>query len=327
MRVLVTGSAGHLGEGLMRSLPGLGISPVGIDLLASAYTRHVGSITDRGLLQKAMRGVDGILHTATLHKPHVATHGKQDFIDTNITGTLAVLEEARVAGIGRIVFTSTTSAFGAALTPGPGEPAAWIDETVSGVPKNIYGATKTAAEDLCALFAARHGLGCIALRTSRFFPEEDDSAAVRAAFDDTNAKANEFLFRRVDLADAVTAHACALRAIEGPGFSRYIVSATTPFAREDCAALRHDPNRVLVERFADFQGIYSRLGFRMFDDIGRVYDNGRARKELGWKPVYDFAAILRQLDDGAPIGSDLAREIGRKGYHEEIFADGPYPVD
>ena len=47
------------------------------------------------------------------------------------------------------VFTSTTSAFGRALTPLPGEPAAWITEDVVPRPRNIYGVTKTAAEDLC----------------------------------------------------------------------------------------------------------------------------------------------------------------------------------
>ena len=51
----------------------------------------------------------------------------------------------------RFVFTSTTSAFGRALTPPPGAPAAWITEDVAPVPRNIYGVTKTAAEDLCEL--------------------------------------------------------------------------------------------------------------------------------------------------------------------------------
>ena len=60
-----------------------------------------------------MAGVDAVVHTATLHKPHVATHTRQDFVDTNITGTLNLLEEAVAAGVSSFVFTSTTSAFGA----------------------------------------------------------------------------------------------------------------------------------------------------------------------------------------------------------------------
>ena len=69
------------------------------------------------------------------------------FVDTNVTGTLNLLEEAVAAGVGRFVFTSTTSAFGRALTPPPGAPAAWVTEDVAPVPRNIYGVTKIAAED------------------------------------------------------------------------------------------------------------------------------------------------------------------------------------
>ena len=103
------------------------------------------------------------------------------------------------AGVRTFVFTSTTSAFGRALSPPPGEPAAWITEDVAPVPRNIYGVTKTAAEDLCELFHRDHGLRCLVLRTSRFFPEADDDA-VRDGYADGNVKANEYLHRRVDLA-------------------------------------------------------------------------------------------------------------------------------
>ena len=109
-------------------------------------------------------GVRVVLHTATLHKPHIATHARQDFVDTNITGTLNLLEEA-AGGRGRLRFTSTTSAFGRALTPLQGAPAAWITEDVTPVPRNIYGVTKTAAEDLCELFHRDYGLACVILRT------------------------------------------------------------------------------------------------------------------------------------------------------------------
>ena len=99
-----------------------------------------------------------VLHTATLHKPHVGSHGRQAFADTNITGTLVLLEEAAAAGVGSFVFTSTTSAFGRALSPAPGQPAAWVTEDTVPVPRNIYGVTKTAAEDLCELVHRDHGL-------------------------------------------------------------------------------------------------------------------------------------------------------------------------
>ena len=236
----------------MRCLPGLGHEPVGLDAVAGGYTDNVGSVSDRQVVERAMVGVEAVLHTATLHKPHVATHAKQRFIDTNVTGTLALLEAAVAQGVGQFVFTSTTSAFGAALVPADDAPAAWIDETVGSVPKNIYGATKTAAEDLCALFARKHGLNCTVLRTSRFFPEVDDSPAVRDAFGDQNAKANEFLFRRVDLEDAVLAHICALGTTPLGGFARYVISATSPFTQDQLMAIRRDPVRVISAIFPEF---------------------------------------------------------------------------
>ena len=86
MKILVTGSSGHLGEALMRTLPGLGHEAIGIDIVPSPFTTIVASIADRSAVDAAMRGVEGVLHAATLHKPHVATHTRQAFVDVNVTG-------------------------------------------------------------------------------------------------------------------------------------------------------------------------------------------------------------------------------------------------
>lgn len=141
-RFLVTGSSGHLGEALVRTLRRGGTDVVGIDIAAGPATDIVGSIADRAVVTEAMAGVTSVLHTATLHKPHVGSHTRADFVETNIEGTLALLEASVTAGVAGFVYTSTTSAFGHALV-GTQE-AAWITEEVAPVPKNIYGATKTA---------------------------------------------------------------------------------------------------------------------------------------------------------------------------------------
>ena len=327
MRILVTGSAGYLGEALMRTLAGTGHDAIGVDILPSPFTHAVGSIVDRGFVGRCMAGVDAVLHTATLHKPHVATHRRQDFVDTNVTGTLNLLEEASAAGVGSFVFTSTTSAFGAALVPAEGAPAAWVTEDVTPIPKNIYGVTKTAAEDLCHLFQRRMGLPCVVLRTSRFFPEEDDSKELRVGYEDDNAKANEFLFRRVDLEDAVSAHLKAMERAPRIGFGRDIVSATSPFQPADLAELREDAAAVASRRVPAYAAEYRRRGWRLFPSIDRVYVNRKARAELGWQPKYDFAHVIEQLKAGEAPGSALARAVGAKGYHAETFAEGPYPVE
>lgn len=323
-RVLVTGSAGHLGEALVRVLRAGGRDVVGLDLLASPFTTTVGSISDRATVRGCLGGVGAVLHPATLHKPHVGSHSRQDFVDTNITGTLTLLQEAVAAGVGSFVFTSTTSAFGRALTPAPGAPAAWITEEVTPVPRNIYGVTKTAAEDLCALIHADHGLPVVVLRTSRFFPEPDDVDAVRTAYPDANIKANEFLNRRADIADVVDAHLLAVDRAPAIGFGRYIVSATTPFMPADLAALGAGAPAVVRRLFHDQEAEYARRGWRMFGHIDRVYVNERARAELGWTPVYDFRRVLDLLKAGEDPRSPLARAVGAKGYHP--VSTGPYTV-
>ncbi|MCO7195775.1 NAD(P)-dependent oxidoreductase, partial [Pseudonocardia sp. McavD-2-B] len=247
-RVLVTGSSGHLGEALVRTLAGDGVPVVGLDRRPSPWTAVVASLTDRDALRSALRGVSHVLHTATLHKPHVGSHSRQEFVGTNVSGTLAVLEESAAAGVRGVVFTSSTSAFGRALTPVPGGPATWIDETVVPRVRNVYGATKTAAEDLCELAALDPGLPVVVLRTSRFFPEADDRDEVRAAHDDTTLKLVEFCHRRVDVADVVSAHLAAARRAPGLGFARYVVSAPPPFHRSDLAELGRDPAAVLERR-------------------------------------------------------------------------------
>jgi UDP-glucose 4-epimerase len=325
MKILVTGSAGHLGEALVRTLRKTDEQVIGLDLRASRFTDRVGSILDRATTKDSMRGVDAVIHTATLHKPHVATHSRQDFVDINIKGTLNLLEEAISAGVATFIFTSTTSVFGWALTPPAGEPAVWITEKIQPIPRNIYGVTKAAAEDLCELFHRQEGLSCLILRTSRFFPEEDDNRTVRDAYEDANVKANEFLHRRVEIEDVVEAHLLAMKRAPGIGFGRYIISATTPFQRDDLEKLRTNAAEIVKRKFPDYEAEYARRGWKMFPAIDRVYVNERARHDLGWKPRYDFRYVLDRLKADDDPRSDLARAIGSKGYHDDKVEQRRYP--
>lgn len=327
MSILITGSAGHLGEALMRTLHAAGRPARGIDIKPSSFTDNVGSIGDRHFIRDCMRGVKSVIHAATLHKPHVATHTNQDFIDTNITGTLILLEEAVAAGVESFIFTSTTSTFGSALTPAAGEPAAWVTEEVAPIPKNIYGVTKVAAEGLCELFFRRHRLPVIVLRTSRFFPEADDDAAIRGKYMIANTQANEMLYRRVDIEDIVSAHLLAVEKAPHIGFGRYIISATTPFTRDDLATLRTHAPDVVHRLFPDYESLYAVRDWKMFPHIDRVYVNHQAMTALGWQPKYNFQYVLDCLRAGKDFRSRLACEIGSKGYHSTTFEHGPYPVE
>jgi UDP-glucose 4-epimerase len=314
MKVLVTGSSGHLGEALVGALKADGFEVVGLDLVASNGTDVVGSITDRSLVQRSLFEVDAVIHAATLHKPHIGTHTNQDFVETNVTGTLNLLEEALAAGIGCFVLTSSTSVFGRALVRPVGEPATWITEDVVPVPKNIYGVTKKAAEDLCELFHLNHDLPCVILRTSRFFPEQDDNPELRDNYEDANIKVNELLYRRVDLADVVSAHLLALRRARSIGFGRYIISSTTPFTGRELAELRVDAPSVVQRLFPKCKEIYDSRGWRVFPSIDRVYVNQRARSDLGWTPEYDFQHALARLRANEDPRSTTAISVRAKGY-------------
>lgn len=319
--VLVTGSAGHLGTALMLALPGLGFKPFGIDILASPTTTAVGSISDRAFIHQLLQGsgIKHIIHAATLHKPHVGSHTKEQFVETNITGTVILLEEAASLGeqIESFQFLSTTSSFGTALSPKPGNPAAWIDESVVPQPKNIYGVTKVAAEDMCFLVQKQTGLPVLVLRTSRFFPEEDDDEDRRNALSDANLKVLELSYRRVDIEDIVTACVCGLAKAKSIGWGRYIISAPPPFARDGAtlSALDRDPATVFRSVAPGVEAVFQAQNWGFLSRIDRVYDSSKAVRELGWQPKYTFENVVAMVGKGQDWRSELTTKVGKKGYH------------
>lgn len=181
---LLIGSASSFSSSSSRPATTVEVDIVGADRTPSETTTHLGDITDRCFVNAlfgdpssvthdgfdgAVRGsgasaererrprVIAVVHAASLHKPHVATHSRQAFIDVNITGTLNLLEatvscrnataavvvnDLREHGKPRsvvFIFISTTSIYGDALSPPKDQPAVWIDESVVPIPKNIYG--------------------------------------------------------------------------------------------------------------------------------------------------------------------------------------------
>ena len=138
-----------------------------------------------------------------------------------------------------------------------------------------------------------------------------------ARFDGDNLKANEFLYRRVDIEDVVDAHLLAIDKAPQIGFGRYIISATTPFTRDDLRELRSDAAAVVRRRVPEYEAAYARRGWSMVPTIDRVYVNERARRELGWRPRHDFAAVIARLRSDDDFRSPLARVVGAKGYHRQ----------
>lgn len=302
MRVLLTGSTGWLGRYLAPMLRVRGHEVTGLDVAPGPDTHVVGSVADRALVERTMlsHGIEGVIHAAALHKPDIVRYPRQSFIDVNVTGTLNLLEEAAAAGVGRFVFTSTTSLMiTQAIRDETANDAVWLDEMSGPLsPRNVYGVTKRAAEEVCRLVHGETGLPVIILRTARFFPEDDDTHRTLSG---ENMKANEFLNRRLTVEDCAAAHIAALEQAPAIGFGTYLVSAPTPFAREDAAELKRDARAVIARYFPDAAALYAARGWMLPTSVGRVYDAGRIERELGFRCKTDFGTILSALRDGAPL--------------------------
>lgn len=302
MHVVLTGSSGWLGRFLAPQLRAAGHTVLGLDLAPGQHTTVIGSVADRQAVAAAFAAapVDAVIHAGALHKPDLARYPQQAFIDVNVTGTLNLLEAARAARASRFVFTSTTSLMiSQAIRDETAEHAVWLDERCGPLePRNAYGATKLAAEALCRVAWLEHRLPCLVLRTSRFFPEDDDTHAAPSG---PNLKANELLYRRLTVEDAAAAHVAALHQAPAIGFDTLIVSAPTPFTRDEATALGRDAASVIERHFPDARALYAQRGWTLPQRIGRVVDASRMERVLGFRCSTDFAAVLRALRDDTPL--------------------------
>ncbi|MBB2962130.1 NAD-dependent epimerase/dehydratase family protein [Methylobacterium sp. R2-1] len=302
MRVLLTGSSGWLGRFLAPQLRAAGHAVTGLDVVPGPETQVVGSVAEAGLITRVFdtHGIEAVIHAGALHKPDIARYPAQRFIDVNVTGTLNLLEAAARAGHDRFVFTSTTSLMiSQAIRDETADHAVWLDEDSGPLaPRNIYGVTKRAAEDLCRLFHLEHGLACLSLRTARFFPEEDDT---HRDLSGENRKANEFLHRRLTVEDAARAHVVALERAPQIGCATFVLSAPTPFARAEARALKEDAAGVIARLFPDAPRLYAQRGWHLPTRIGRVYDASRAERVLGFRCATDFSCVLDALRTDTPL--------------------------
>ena len=309
MRVLLTGSSGWLGRFLAPRLRAAGHVAIGLDVAPGADTHVVGSVSERAVVEHAFsnHGIDAVVHAGALHKPDIARYPKSAFIDANVTGTLNLLEAAAAAGHDRFIFTSTTSLMiSQEIRQETASAALWLDETLGPLaPRNIYGVTKLAAEGLCRAHFLEYGLNCVVLRTGRFFPEADDT---QRELSGPNLKANEFLNRRLAVEDAADAHVVALDRAPALGFEIFVLSAPTPFAPSDAAALKRAAVDVIERHFPDAPALYARRGWRLPTSIGRVYDASRINRMLGFRCATDFGCVLEALrtDAGLPFAHQPA---------------------
>lgn len=271
MRVLVTGAAGLIGSGVAARLR-QDHDVTGLDLMPGSEVQIAGDCNEIAEWGPSVGQLDAIVHVAALHAPHVGQRSNADFRLNNVEATLRLLDFAVASGATKFVLTSTTSLYGHALEPN-GQ-AVWVDEGLQAQPRDIYDETKLQAEEIVA--SAGDALNVTSLRMSRCFPEAAD---VMAWFR---------LHRGVDRRDVAAAHALAL-ARQGPA-ATYVISAATPFLRDDRADLINNAPAVIERRCP---GLIERMmenGWQPPQSIDRVYDASWAR-EIGFSPRFGIESV------------------------------------
>ncbi|UCE40519.1 MAG: NAD(P)-dependent oxidoreductase [Candidatus Aminicenantes bacterium] len=276
MRILVTGSSGQLGA-VIASMLFKQHSVIGADLAPGRFTSRIGDISDSDFVSSVTKNVEIIIHTCSLHAPHLKTHTRKEFIDINIHGTLHLLKSAIDNGVKRFVYTSTTSLYGHAMVSP--KKAVWVTEELMPLPRDIYDVTKIAAEGLCQIFAAQYRLPCVSLRVSRYFPESDYFMAIYR------------LYRGVDVRDAAKAHILAMNA-EIETYDVFNISSLSPFSREETQDLYKNAPQVITKHFPVAENVFTKKGWKLPKRIDRVYSIEKARAVLKYRPENNFDLFL-----------------------------------
>ena len=182
MRVLVTGGSGFIGSHVVDKLLDHGHEPVIYDLRYSPWHEDgavetvIGSITDRAALEQAMDGCDAVAHLAAVADVNDVHAEPEDAEHVNARGTAAVLEAARRAGVGRVVYASTIWVYS-------DTEAVEVDEdTLLPPPSHLYTSTKLAGELYCKSYQELYGIDYTVLRFGIPYGPRAREAAVIPAF-------------------------------------------------------------------------------------------------------------------------------------------------
>lgn len=129
-----------------------------------------GDIRDLDILDKAVEGADYVVHLAAMWLLHCRDFPRTAF-DVNVAGTFNVLEACARHSVKRLVYSSSASVYGDAVTVPMGEEHPFNN-------RNFYGATKISGEAMCRAFYDRYGLDYVGLRYMNVFGPRQDQDAV-----------------------------------------------------------------------------------------------------------------------------------------------------
>ncbi|MDY7009786.1 MAG: SDR family oxidoreductase [Planctomycetota bacterium] len=184
-KYLVTGGAGFIGSNLVRYVLDKGHDVVVVDNFATGKRRNIadfldkiefieGDIRDRSTMDRAVAGVDAIFHEAALGSVPRSVEEPLTSHDANVNGTLTVLEAARAAGVRRVIFAASSSAYG-------DREESPKHEAMAPLPVSPYAASKVACESYMRAYAACYGMETLSLRYFNVFgPYQDPEGAYAA---------------------------------------------------------------------------------------------------------------------------------------------------
>ena len=298
---MITGGAGFIGSHLAEALCQLGATVVVIDDLSGGMRENLadfgpvefveGSILDKDALRRSTKGCRYVFHQAALGSVPRSVEQPRLYNSVNTEGTLNVLEAAREAGVERVMFAASSSAYGE-------NPVPWV-ETMPVLPRSPYAATKVAGEALFRAYSASYGLDTACLRYFNIFGPRQNANSAYAAVIAAFAKAllagkNPVIFGDGEQSrdftfvhNAVHANLLAARRREAIGGEVLNVGCGARISVNELARMMaelldspksrpiHEPERAgdLKHSFADLE---------------------RSRTMLGYRPIVDFRNGLEQ---------------------------------
>lgn len=178
MKYLVTGGAGFIGSHIVDALVAANHSVVVLDNLSSGNVDNLaqsmneitfveGDVRNPAVCEEVSKGCDGIFHEAALVSVVDSVERPVDNHEINITGTLNVLEAARINGVKRVVFASSAAVYG-------DNPVLPKREEMLPEPKSPYAAAKITGEYYLNAYAELYGLKCRALRYFNVYGSRQD---------------------------------------------------------------------------------------------------------------------------------------------------------
>ena len=309
MTVLVTGGSGFIGSHVVDRLLAAGIAPRIFDLIPSPHhdphevENVIGDVLDTEALERAMAGCDAVIHLAAAADVEIVVEQPSGSEQTNAQGTLSVLEAARAAGVGRVVYGSTIWVYDGCDGDVVNEQAPLV------LPRHIYTASKLAGEMYCTSYAELYDVSFTILRFGiPYGPRARPSAVIpifvrRALAGEPLTIAGDGLQTRrfvyvEDLADGVV-RALARRAVNR------IYNLTT----DETVTIRE-----LAETMQDVVGDVKivHVPGRSGDFGGAEVSSLRAKRELGWRastPLREgVGRYVAWLKEALPVAREEAAD-------------------